>query len=55
VPDQQFRKRDVRFKDAGRHRRSTDKRHQKYKSKKRYFDANDFKLDNRTGKLKRKQ
>ncbi len=51
VPDQQFRKRDVRFKDADRHRRSTDKRHLKYKSKKRYFDVNDFKLDNRTGKL----
>ena len=51
VPDQQFRKRDVRFKDAGRHRRSTDKRHQKYKSKKRYFDVNDFKSDDRTGKL----
>jgi IS5 family transposase len=34
VPDRQFRKRDVRFKDADRHRRSTDKRHQKYKPKK---------------------
>lgn len=45
VPDQQFRKRDVRFKDADRHRRSTDKRHQKYKSKKRYFDTNDFRMD----------
>ena len=26
VPDPQFRKRDVRFADAGRHRRSVDKR-----------------------------
>lgn len=51
VPDQQFRKRDVRFKDADRHRRSTDKHHLKYKSKKRYFDVSDFKLDDRTGKL----
>ncbi len=51
VPDQQFRRRDVRFKDAIRHRRSTDKRHQKYKTKKRYFDVNDFKSDDRTGKL----
>ncbi len=51
VPDQQFRKRDVRFKDAGRHRRSTDKRHAKYKSKKRYFDVNDFKMNEETGKL----
>lgn len=45
VPDQQFRKRDVRFKDAGRHRRSTDKRHERYKSKKRYFDVSDFHMD----------
>ena len=51
VPDQQFRKRDVRFKNADRHRRSTDKRHQKYKSKKRYFSVEDFKMDDRTGKL----
>jgi transposase len=51
VPDPQFRKRDVRFADAGRHRRSVDKRHDKYKSKKRYFSAEDFKLDDRTGKL----
>jgi hypothetical protein len=40
VPDQQFRKRDVRFKDAGRHRRSTDKRHKKYKSKKQQKRGN---------------
>ena len=46
-----FVKEDIRFKDADRHRRSTDKRHLKYKSKKRYFDVNDFKLDDRTGKL----
>lgn len=51
VPDQQFRKRDERFKDAQRHRRSTDKRHQKYKSKKRYFDVDDFKMNEKTGKL----
>jgi transposase len=51
VPDQQFRKRDIRFKDADRHRRSTDKRHQKYKSKKRFFDVNDFKMNEETGKL----
>jgi transposase/cytochrome c556 len=51
VPDQQFRKRDVRFKDAGRHRRSIDKHHQRYKSKKRFFDVNDFKLNEDTGKL----
>ena len=32
VPDPQFRKRDIRFADAGRHRRSVDKRHERYKS-----------------------
>jgi len=51
VPDPQFRKRDVRFKDAGRHRRSVDKRHERYKSKKRWFSVEDFRLDDRTGKL----
>ena len=51
VPDQQFRKRDVRFKDADRHRRSTDKRHKKYKSKKCYFCVEDFKMDDQTGNL----
>jgi transposase len=51
VPDPQFRKRDVRFEDAGRHRRSVDKRHERYKSKKRYFGVEDFKMDDRSGKL----
>ena len=51
VPDPQFRKRDIRFKDADRHRRSVDKRHEKYKSKKRYFSVEDFKMDDRSGKL----
>jgi len=51
VPDPQFRKRDVRFADAGRHRRPVDKRKEKYKSKKRWFSVEDFKLDDRTGKL----
>jgi transposase len=51
VPDPQFRKRDVRFADADRHRRSVDKRHARYKSKKRWFSVEDFKLDDRTGKL----
>ena len=51
VPDPQFRKRDIRFEDAGRHRRSVDKRHERYKSKKRWFSVEDFKLDDRTGKL----
>ena len=35
IPDPKFRKRDIRFADAERHRRSVDKRHEKYKSKKR--------------------
>jgi transposase len=51
VPDPQFRKRDIRFKNAGRHRRSVDKRHERYKSKKRYFGVEDFKMDDRSGKL----
>jgi transposase len=51
VPDPQFRKRDIRFADAGRHRRSVDKRHKRYKSKKRWFRADDFHLDDCTGKL----
>jgi transposase len=51
VPDPQFRKRDVRFADTDRHRRSVDKRHERYKSKKRWFSVEDFKLDDRTGKL----
>jgi len=51
IPDPQFRKRDVRFANAGRHRRSVDKRKEKYKSKKRWFGVEDFKLDDRTGKL----
>ncbi|MBU3948813.1 MAG: IS1182 family transposase [Proteobacteria bacterium] len=50
VPDPQFRKRDIRFADAGRHRRSVDKRKERYKSKK-FFSVEDFKLDDRTGKL----
>jgi hypothetical protein len=51
VPDPQFRKRDVRFADAGRHRRSVDKRHERYKSKKRWFTVDDFQFDDRRGKL----
>ena len=51
VPDPQFRKRDVRFGDAGRHRRSVDKRKERYKSEKRWFSVEDFKLDDRSGKL----
>jgi len=51
VPDPQFRKRDIRFTEAGRYRRSVDKRKERYKSKKRWFSVEDFKLDDRTGKL----
>jgi transposase len=51
IPDPQFRKRDIRFADARRHRRSVDKRHERYKSKKRWFTVDDFHFDNQTGKL----
>ena len=50
VPDPQFRKRDVRFEDSKRHRRSVDKKKLRYKTK-GLFKVEDFKLDDRTGKL----
>ena len=50
-PDPQFRKHDVRFAEASRHRRSEDKRHAQYKSKKRWFSVDDFTMDDRSGKL----
>jgi len=51
VPDPQFRKRDIRFQDSTRHRRSVDKHKKKYKSKKRFFSVGDFRYDDRAGKL----
>jgi transposase len=51
IPDPKFRKRDPRFADARRYRRSVDKRKQRYVSKKRWFGPEDFRLDERTGKL----
>ena len=51
VPDPKFRKRDVRFADADRHRRPVDKHKQRYKSKKDLFTVDDFHFDDRTGKL----
>ena len=51
VPDPKFRKRDLRFADARRHRRSVDKRKERYKSKRRWYGPGDFRLDDRTGKL----
>lgn len=51
IPDREFRKRDPRFAEAMRHRRSVDKRKQRYASKRRWFGPGDFRLDDRTGKL----
>jgi len=52
VPDPKFRERDVRFAEAKRHRRATDKRKQQYKKKpKRWFSNEDFIYDNSIGKL----
>jgi len=51
IPDRKFRKRDPRFAEAVRHRRSVDKHKQRYVSKKRWFGPEDFRLDERTGKL----
>lgn len=51
IPDRGFRNRDPRFAEAKRHRRSVDKHKIRYKSKKKYFSSEDFKLDNSSGKL----
>jgi transposase len=50
IPDPQFRKRDPRFADAQRFRRPVDKRKEKGGPKK-YFTPDDFRLDEKTGKL----
>ncbi len=50
VPDPKFRERDVRFADAKRHRRPTDKHKLKYKTKSR-FSNDDFHFDDALGKL----
>ena len=49
VPDPKFRKRDVRFADAERHRRPVDKR--KTDKRKKYFTVEDFTYDDETDKL----
>ncbi len=51
IPDPQFRKRDPRFAEAGRHRRATDKRKEDYKSKRKWFGPEAFKYDEESGKL----
>jgi transposase len=51
IPDRGFRNRDPRFAEAQRHRRSVDKHKRRYKSKKRFFTPDDFKIDDRTGRL----
>lgn len=51
IPDPQFRKRDPRFTDAQRHRRSVDKHKNKYESKKRWFSVDDFHFDDKNQKL----
>ncbi len=51
IPDQQFRKRDVRFADVQRHRRPVDKRKQRHQVKDPLFSVDDFHMDETTGKL----
>jgi len=51
IPDPKFRQRDVRFADAARHRRATDKRKEQYKSKRRWFGPKDFKYDPASGRV----
>ena len=51
IPDRQFRRRDVRFAEAGRYRRPTDRHKQQFKSRKRWFGPEDFRFDDQTQKL----
>lgn len=51
IPDREFRKRDPRFAEARRHRRSVDKHKKRYASKKRWFLPEDFRFDDATGRL----
>jgi hypothetical protein len=52
VPDPKFRERDVRFAEAKRHRRPTDKHKQRYKKRpSKWFTNADFHYDNDRGKL----
>jgi transposase len=51
IPDRDFRRRDPRFVDANRHRRSVDKHKQRYQSKKRWFGVEDFHFDDHTQRL----
>jgi hypothetical protein len=50
VADNQYRKRDPRFKSAERHRKPVDGS-QRNESQRKYFGPDDFKLDEATGKL----
>ena len=45
IPDPHFRKRDVRFAEARRHRRPTDKHKKEYQSKRRWYGRGDFQWD----------
>ncbi len=49
IPDPKFRKRDIRFADAERHRRPVDKR--KTDKRKKYFTVEDFNYNDETDKL----
>jgi transposase len=51
IPDPKFRKRDVRFAHADRHRRSVDKHKARYRSKRRWFGPRDFQPDPARGGL----
>ena len=51
LPDTHFRKRDPAFATARRHRRSVDRKKERYRSKVRYFQVRDFTHDETLGKL----
>lgn len=51
IPDAKFRSRDVRFQDARRYRRPTDRYKKDYQSKRKHFGADDFIADKTSGGL----
>ena len=51
LPDGHFRKRDPAFATSRRHRRSVDRKKERYRSKVRYFQVKDFRYDEAKGKL----
>ncbi len=51
IPDRHFRQRDVRFAQAGRYRRATDRHKRRYRSTRRWFGPDDFRPEPERGGL----